>query len=81
MLRYFLRQIESTKVDVRLGVRATPDDLAAEAFDKIVVATGILPRKPEIDVQQFRSSELSQLTWIKWTSFGRDSGRSRALPG
>jgi 2,4-dienoyl-CoA reductase (NADPH2) len=49
MLRYFLRQIESAKVDVRLGVRATPDDLATEAFDKIVIATGILPRKPDID--------------------------------
>jgi 2,4-dienoyl-CoA reductase (NADPH2) len=49
MLRYFLRQIESAKVDVRLGIRATPDNLAAEAFDKVVVATGILPRKPDID--------------------------------
>ena len=49
MLRYFRRQIESAKVDVRLGVHATPDDLAAEAFDKIVIATGILPRKPDID--------------------------------
>ena len=49
MLRYFMRQIESAKVDVRLGVRATPDDLATEAFDKIVIATGILPRKPDID--------------------------------
>jgi 2,4-dienoyl-CoA reductase (NADPH2) len=49
MLRYFLRQIDTSKVDVRLGVRATPDDLAAQAFDKIVIATGILPRKPDID--------------------------------
>src|SRR5262249_31097720 len=49
MLRYFLRQIESAKVDVRLGVRATSDDLASESLDKIVIATGILPRKPDID--------------------------------
>jgi 2,4-dienoyl-CoA reductase (NADPH2) len=49
MLRYFMRQIVNTKVDVRLGTRATADDLAAGAFDKIVIATGILPRKPEIE--------------------------------
>jgi 2,4-dienoyl-CoA reductase (NADPH2) len=49
MLRYFLRQIESAKVDVRLCVRATPDNLASERFDKIVIATGILPRKLDID--------------------------------
>ena len=49
MLRYFLRQIESAKVDVRLGVRATPDDLAAEASTRSSIATGILPRKPDIE--------------------------------
>ena len=49
MLRYFLRQIENAKVDVRLGVRATADELAAGRFDKIVIATGILPRKPDIE--------------------------------
>jgi 2,4-dienoyl-CoA reductase (NADPH2) len=49
MLRYFMRQIESAKVDVRLGVRATADGLAADSFDKIVIATGILPRKPDIE--------------------------------
>jgi 2,4-dienoyl-CoA reductase (NADPH2) len=49
MLRYFTRQIEQAKVDVRLGVRATGDDLAREGFDQIVVATGILPRTPDID--------------------------------
>ena len=49
MLRYFLRQIENAKVDVRLGVRATAGELAAGSFDKIVIATGILPRTPDIE--------------------------------
>ena len=49
MLRYFLRQIENAKVNVRLGVRATAEELAAGRFDKIVIATGILPRKPDIE--------------------------------
>jgi 2,4-dienoyl-CoA reductase (NADPH2) len=49
MLRFFLRQIEHAKVDVRPCMRATADDLAAGKFDKIVIATGILPRKPDIE--------------------------------
>jgi 2,4-dienoyl-CoA reductase (NADPH2) len=49
MLRYFTRQIENAHVDVRLGIRATADDLTAGKFDKIVIAAGILPRKPDIE--------------------------------
>ncbi|MBV9559574.1 MAG: NADPH-dependent 2,4-dienoyl-CoA reductase [Bradyrhizobium sp.] len=49
MLRYFIRQIERAKVDVRFGVRATADDFAPGAYDRIVIATGILPRKPDIE--------------------------------
>jgi 2,4-dienoyl-CoA reductase (NADPH2) len=49
MLRYFTRQIENANVDVRLGIRATADDLTAGKFDKIVIAAGILPRKPDIE--------------------------------
>ena len=49
MLRYFIRQIELTKVDVRLGIRATGDALLRENFDEIVVAAGIMPRTPEIE--------------------------------
>jgi 2,4-dienoyl-CoA reductase (NADPH2) len=49
MLRYFTRQIEQMKVDVRLGTRATGEGLSAEGFDEIVVATGITPRTPEIE--------------------------------
>src|SRR5215471_9511819 len=33
MLRYFIRQIERAQVDVRLGVRATSDQLTSEKFD------------------------------------------------
>jgi 2,4-dienoyl-CoA reductase (NADPH2) len=49
MLRYFVGQIEHAKVDVRLGMRATSDILAHENFDHIIIATGIMPRKPDID--------------------------------
>jgi 2,4-dienoyl-CoA reductase (NADPH2) len=48
-LRYFRRQIELRGVDLRLNTRATAQALAAEGFDEIVLATGIVPRQPPIE--------------------------------
>ena len=47
-LRYYRRQIERTGVDLRLGVAVTADELVAEGFDEVVVATGVRPRIPDI---------------------------------
>jgi len=46
-LRYFRRRLEVLGVDVRRSTRATATDLAA--YDEVVVATGVVPRIPEID--------------------------------
>ena len=46
-LRYYTRRLEVLGVDVRLGVEAGLADLAL--FDEVVVATGVVPRVPEID--------------------------------
>lgn len=48
MLRYFRASLERASVDVRLNQRATVDELAAEEFDEIVIATGVNPRTPDI---------------------------------
>jgi len=45
-LRYFGRRLALTGVTVRLGERATAGSL--EGFDEIVLATGVVPRHPEI---------------------------------
>ena len=45
-LRYFTRRLEVLGVDVRLGALAAPDDLIG--FDQVIVATGVVPRMPEI---------------------------------
>ncbi|MCX4992878.1 MULTISPECIES: NADPH-dependent 2,4-dienoyl-CoA reductase [unclassified Streptomyces] len=45
-IRYFRTQLEQHGVDVRLNTRATVDTL--EAYDEVVVATGVSPRTPEI---------------------------------
>ncbi|MDA2811597.1 NADPH-dependent 2,4-dienoyl-CoA reductase [Nocardiopsis sp. RSe5-2] len=47
-LRYFRVRLEELGVEVRLGAAATADGLAAEGFDAVAVATGVLPRVPEL---------------------------------
>ena len=46
LLRYFRVRLERAGVVVKLGVRAGEAELAG--FDAVVVATGVLPRTPEI---------------------------------
>ncbi len=45
-LRYFRQRLEDTGVDVRLETRARETEL--EAFDEVVLATGVHPRVPDI---------------------------------
>jgi 2,4-dienoyl-CoA reductase (NADPH2) len=47
-LRYFRRRLETTGVTVKLGHAATSAQLAAGGFDHVIVATGVLPRRPQI---------------------------------
>ena len=47
-LRYFSKQLEINNVELRLNQRADSEVLKEEAFDSIVVATGIRPRTPSI---------------------------------
>jgi len=45
-IRYCEHRLAATGVETRLGVRATAQML--EGYDRVVVATGVLPRVPEI---------------------------------
>jgi len=47
-LRYFKRQIELTKTHLHLGTKVTANTLLNEAFDEVVIATGVTPRVPAI---------------------------------
>jgi 2,4-dienoyl-CoA reductase (NADPH2) len=47
-LRYFQRQLEITRVNIRLGHRVTAQEILAAGFDEVVVATGAVPRKVNI---------------------------------
>lgn len=48
-LRYFARQIELTGVELKLDTFVSAAELEKGDFDEIVVATGITPRKPELE--------------------------------
>jgi 2,4-dienoyl-CoA reductase (NADPH2) len=47
-IRYFRSQLERYRVDVRLDTRVDAALLAASAYDDVIVATGIVPRRPSI---------------------------------
>ncbi|MFB7992265.1 FAD-dependent oxidoreductase [Streptomyces sp. NPDC056002] len=47
-LRYYRAQLELHGVDVRLNTTVTAADLTPDAYDEVVVATGVTPRTPEI---------------------------------
>jgi 2,4-dienoyl-CoA reductase (NADPH2) len=48
-IRYFRRELELLQVELRLGHRASLDDLVEGGFDEVVLATGVTPRRPEIE--------------------------------
>ena len=46
-LRYFTRRLDELNVDVRMGTRADAETL--NTFDHVVLATGVVPRRPQIE--------------------------------
>jgi 2,4-dienoyl-CoA reductase (NADPH2) len=48
-IRYFGRKIELTGVKLKLGEHVTREQLLAEGYDDVIVATGIKVRKPPIE--------------------------------
>ncbi len=63
-LRYFSRRLEITGVAVKLNQRVTREQLLAQGFDDIVLATGIVPRTPRIPGVE-RANVVSYLDVLK----------------
>ena len=76
-LRYYRRELELAGVDVRLGRMAAAADLAAGAFDEIVLATGVVPRVPAIPGLENRKV----LSYVDVLLRGAAVGRSVAIIG
>ena len=49
LVDWYRTMLNESGVDVRLGVNVAADDLAG--FDEVIVATGVVPRDPQIDGQ------------------------------
>ncbi|WNC13177.1 FAD-dependent oxidoreductase [Brevibacillus brevis] len=47
-LRYYRTQLDKWGVPIRLNTAATADSLIEEGFEEVVVATGVIPRRPDI---------------------------------
>ncbi|MGI0116681.1 FAD-dependent oxidoreductase [Zooshikella sp. RANM57] len=47
-LRYFAQRIKLAGVSVKTGTLVKADDLIAQQFDEVILATGVSPRTPEI---------------------------------
>ena len=48
-LRYFRKRIDLSGVELVLNRKVTREELLAQGFDDVIVATGIVPRKPRIE--------------------------------
>jgi len=48
LIRYFSAQIKRTGIELKLSSRVRPEDLAQSGFDEVILATGVVPRIPEI---------------------------------
>ncbi|WP_312958074.1 NADPH-dependent 2,4-dienoyl-CoA reductase [Stutzerimonas nitrititolerans] len=47
-LRYFNSKLQSSGVDLRLNTRVSAAELRAGGYDEVILATGIVPRTPDI---------------------------------
>jgi len=48
-LRYFRKQLELNRVDLRLNCEASAKQLLAGGYDEVVLAAGVIPRIPNIE--------------------------------
>jgi 2,4-dienoyl-CoA reductase (NADPH2) len=76
-LRYFTRRLEVTGVILHLNARATADDLVAQKFDGVILATGVKARDPKIPGQE----SPNVLSYIDVLLHGKPVGERVAIVG
>jgi 2,4-dienoyl-CoA reductase (NADPH2) len=76
-LRYFGERLRETGVTLRLGTPATADILVAGSFDEVLLATGVVPRDPQIPGQDHPSV----VSYLKVLNGSRAVGRRVAIIG
>ena len=76
-LRYFARRLETSGVEQRLGARVDAPMLLAGGYDRIVLATGVVPRVPAIQ----GSDHDKVAAYVEIVSGRRQAGRRVAILG
>jgi len=76
-IRYFKRQLEKHRVDVRLNIKVSVEDFKDSDFDHFVVATGIKPRIPNIE----GVNHSSVLSYIDVLKYKKEVGKKVAVIG
>ncbi len=76
-LRYFEKQLQLYRVDLRLNEKATAEQLLREDFDEFVVATGVRPRIPAIP----GTDGANVVSYLDVLRGDHDAGKSVAIVG
>jgi 2,4-dienoyl-CoA reductase (NADPH2) len=76
-LRYFKKQIELNNICLNLNTRVNVDQLNKSLFDEVIIATGITPRKP--DIQGIEHS--SVMSYIDVIAYKKPLGNRVAILG
>ena len=76
-LRYYRRRIERLGIDLRLARSPGAGELAAEGFDAVVVATGVIPRVPAIP----GIDHASCVSYVDILNGSHTAGRTVAIVG
>jgi 2,4-dienoyl-CoA reductase (NADPH2) len=76
-LRYFTRRLELTGVILHLNARATAEELVAQKFDDVILATGVQARNPKIPGQE----SPNVLNYIDVLLHGKPVGERVAIVG
>jgi 2,4-dienoyl-CoA reductase (NADPH2) len=76
-LRYYQTQIRLCGVQLHLNVRASADSLRAKGFDEVILATGVRPRKIELE----GIDHPKVLSYLEVLKEGREVGQRVAIVG
>lgn len=77
LLRYYRTRLAELGVAIRLGIRVAAEQLQAAGFDDVVIATGIVPRQPEIP----GLDHPSVIPYVELISGRREAGARVAILG
>ncbi len=76
-VRYYRRRLERSGVELKLGYAVTAAELAGGDFEHVIVATGVLPRRPPIPGLE----QPSVLSYVDVLLHSRPVGRRVAIIG